>query len=288
MAVLLCPRYTSAALAELSAQFGLRHPDRSANLVRRAKRQEEESAFYRRPIAWVESQLAAKHRKPSLTPAKSAGMMDPAKMRASNSARCSLVSDFKPQALLRPNVQNHGVAASDVDFRFSPVGNSGGCSSGRFVGGWYAGERPSPDRSAGHLNARQKRRRSPFCRGLRRGTFSAGRAVAPTAWFCQWSCTCFLPLRKCDSGKVRSKANGFGCSKTFQRSSYFSSGAGDRTHRRQRLWTRTTRTTRRRKTQIRVIREFRVQLQWGSVGRTTELISGGSIDRPYRLIPSAV
>jgi hypothetical protein len=29
----------------------LRHPDSSANLVRRAKKREEESAFYRRQIA---------------------------------------------------------------------------------------------------------------------------------------------------------------------------------------------------------------------------------------------
>jgi len=60
MAALLCRRYTSATLAQLSERFGLRHPDSSANLVRRAKKREEESAFYRRQIARAESQLAMK------------------------------------------------------------------------------------------------------------------------------------------------------------------------------------------------------------------------------------
>jgi len=58
MAALLCRRYTSATLAELSERFGLRHPDSSANLVRRAKQREKESASYRRRIAQAESQLA--------------------------------------------------------------------------------------------------------------------------------------------------------------------------------------------------------------------------------------
>ena len=60
MAALLCRRYTSATLAELSERFGLGHPDSSANLVRRAKRREEESALFRRQIARAESQLAMK------------------------------------------------------------------------------------------------------------------------------------------------------------------------------------------------------------------------------------
>jgi hypothetical protein len=60
VAALLCRRYTSATLAQLSERFGLRHPDSSANLVRRAKKREEESAFYRRQIARAESQLAMK------------------------------------------------------------------------------------------------------------------------------------------------------------------------------------------------------------------------------------
>ena len=58
MAALLCRRYTSATLAELSKRFGLRHPDSSANLVRRAKQREKESASHRRRIAQAESQLA--------------------------------------------------------------------------------------------------------------------------------------------------------------------------------------------------------------------------------------
>ncbi len=60
MAALLCRRYTSATLAQLSERFGLGHPDSSANLVRRAKRREEESALFRRQIARAESQLAMK------------------------------------------------------------------------------------------------------------------------------------------------------------------------------------------------------------------------------------
>jgi hypothetical protein len=60
MAAPVSRRYTRATLAELSARFGLRHPDSSANLVRRARRQEEESASYRRQIARAEAHLAAK------------------------------------------------------------------------------------------------------------------------------------------------------------------------------------------------------------------------------------
>lgn len=57
MAALLCRRYTSATLAQLSERFGLGHPDSSANLVRRAKKREQESALFRRQIALAESQL---------------------------------------------------------------------------------------------------------------------------------------------------------------------------------------------------------------------------------------
>jgi hypothetical protein len=63
VAALLCRRYTSATLAQFSERFGLRHPDSSANLVRRAKKREEEFAFYRRQIARAESQLAMKTEK---------------------------------------------------------------------------------------------------------------------------------------------------------------------------------------------------------------------------------
>ena len=57
MAALLCRRYTNVALAELSDRFGLRHPDSSANLVRRAKKRAEQSAAYRQQLALAESQL---------------------------------------------------------------------------------------------------------------------------------------------------------------------------------------------------------------------------------------
>ena len=60
MAALLCRRYTSVTLAQLSDCFGLRHPDSSANLVRRAQRRAEQSASYRRQIALAESQLTMK------------------------------------------------------------------------------------------------------------------------------------------------------------------------------------------------------------------------------------
>jgi len=49
-AALLCRRLTSSTLAELSEAFGLRHPDSSANLVRRAKNREAESTKYRRQV----------------------------------------------------------------------------------------------------------------------------------------------------------------------------------------------------------------------------------------------
>jgi hypothetical protein len=60
MAALVCRRYTSATLAELSERFGLRHPDSSANLVRRAKQREDKSIAYRQRIADVEARLRAK------------------------------------------------------------------------------------------------------------------------------------------------------------------------------------------------------------------------------------
>ena len=60
MAALLCRRYTRAILAELSERFGLRHPDSLAYLVRRAKKREGESAFYRHRVALAESRRATK------------------------------------------------------------------------------------------------------------------------------------------------------------------------------------------------------------------------------------
>ena len=57
---LLCRRLTSSTLAELSEAFGLRHPDSSANLVRRAKKREAESTKYRRQVKDLESKLMPK------------------------------------------------------------------------------------------------------------------------------------------------------------------------------------------------------------------------------------
>jgi len=57
MAALLCRRYSSATLAELSAAFGLSHPDSSANLVRRAKQRARQSGSYRKRLKQIESRL---------------------------------------------------------------------------------------------------------------------------------------------------------------------------------------------------------------------------------------
>ena len=48
VAALLCRELTCATLRELSKEFGLRHPDSSANLVRRAKRQMEDNKAFER------------------------------------------------------------------------------------------------------------------------------------------------------------------------------------------------------------------------------------------------
>ena len=47
VAALLCRELTCTTLAELSTEFGLQHPDSSANLVRRAKRQLSESKRFK-------------------------------------------------------------------------------------------------------------------------------------------------------------------------------------------------------------------------------------------------
>ena len=60
IAALLCRRYTGVSLATLSASFGLRHPDSASNLVRKAKRREEQSAKYRKIIARIERELGLK------------------------------------------------------------------------------------------------------------------------------------------------------------------------------------------------------------------------------------
>ncbi len=63
IAALLCRRYTGCTLAELSAAFGLRHPDSSANLVRRAKQREETSQAYRCQVRKVEHYIFLKTEK---------------------------------------------------------------------------------------------------------------------------------------------------------------------------------------------------------------------------------
>ena len=57
MAALVCRRLTSCTLAQLSQAFGLGHPDSAANLVRRAKRQEEDSAKYRNQLKRIEQTM---------------------------------------------------------------------------------------------------------------------------------------------------------------------------------------------------------------------------------------
>jgi len=48
LAAYLCRRYSEAALRELSIEFGLSHPDGSANLVRQAKARLKDSAELRK------------------------------------------------------------------------------------------------------------------------------------------------------------------------------------------------------------------------------------------------
>jgi REP element-mobilizing transposase RayT len=60
LAAYLCRRYSGATLRELSSDFGLGHPDGSANLVRRAKKQLEESAQLQRDRDRIERKLGLK------------------------------------------------------------------------------------------------------------------------------------------------------------------------------------------------------------------------------------
>ena len=57
MAALICRRFTSSTLTQLSVAFGLRHPDSAANLVGRAKRRESESATYRSRLKTIEQAM---------------------------------------------------------------------------------------------------------------------------------------------------------------------------------------------------------------------------------------
>ncbi len=60
MAALLCRRYTPETLLTLSKRFGLQGADSSSNLVRKARRREEESSAYRRKMARIENKLRLK------------------------------------------------------------------------------------------------------------------------------------------------------------------------------------------------------------------------------------
>lgn len=57
IAAYLCRQLTSSTLAELSDAFGLRHPDSSANLIRRAKKQIHASTSYRRKVEALQKQF---------------------------------------------------------------------------------------------------------------------------------------------------------------------------------------------------------------------------------------
>jgi REP element-mobilizing transposase RayT len=60
LAAYLCRRYSGATLRELSIEFGLSHPDGSANLVRRAKARLKESAELRTQCQKIERKLGLK------------------------------------------------------------------------------------------------------------------------------------------------------------------------------------------------------------------------------------
>ena len=57
IAALLCRQLTACTLAELSETLGLKHPDSSANLARRAMRRLEKSTSYRKRVEAIKSQL---------------------------------------------------------------------------------------------------------------------------------------------------------------------------------------------------------------------------------------
>ena len=60
LAAYLCRRYSGATLRELSTEFGLSHPDGSANLVRRAKARLKDSAELRKQCDQIERKLGLK------------------------------------------------------------------------------------------------------------------------------------------------------------------------------------------------------------------------------------
>ena len=60
LAAYLCRRYSGATLRELSIEFGLSHPDGSANLARRAKAKLKDSAELRKQCQQIERKLGLK------------------------------------------------------------------------------------------------------------------------------------------------------------------------------------------------------------------------------------
>ena len=57
MAALLCRELTRTTLSSLSVEFGLNHPDSSANLVRKAKKKYQESAAFRKRVECIKKKI---------------------------------------------------------------------------------------------------------------------------------------------------------------------------------------------------------------------------------------
>jgi len=57
LAAFLCRRYTRATLRELSARFGLSHPDSASDLIRRGAKQLEKSRAVARQMTAIEKKL---------------------------------------------------------------------------------------------------------------------------------------------------------------------------------------------------------------------------------------
>ena len=57
VAALLCRRWTTATLRELSARFGLSHPDSASDLIKRGKRLAESNREVARKVASIEKAL---------------------------------------------------------------------------------------------------------------------------------------------------------------------------------------------------------------------------------------
>ena len=60
LAAFLCRRYSGVTLRELSIEFGLSHPDGSANLARRVKANLKDSAELRKQCQQIERKLGPK------------------------------------------------------------------------------------------------------------------------------------------------------------------------------------------------------------------------------------